>query len=162
MKLLFILFLLTPLYCLSQEYILPNINSPGGFSIGVVKGAVISENLIGPRKIIFSGNQLALQRKETENLSTGNNAKASNTDLLTTLYSGRIFSPGILEPYVFNNKTPSELVLIEVMIFPVRLEEPYTLFIDLEVQTSSKPILANQSDDAGVYNAKIIVNLIEI
>lgn len=164
-KLLLLLVLIAPFFCNAQNLVLPNISIPGGIRIGAMNGAVLGENLIGPRKILFSGNQLILQREETGNKPTGFGVAAPNIDKLPTLYSGRIFSEGIIEPYVFTNKTPEELVLIEVTVFPKILEQPYTLFIDLVVQTSSKPVQAsqtNQSDDAGEYKAKILVSIIEI
>jgi len=162
LKMLFFLAFLIPLFCSAQNIILPNINIPGSSSVGAISGAVLGENLIGPRQVIFLQDQMILQKNEIGKKSSGRSVAALNIDKLPTLYSGRIFSPGILEPFVFVNKTPEELALIKVVVFPLRLEIPYTLYLDLEVKTSSKPVSANQSDDAGMYNAKIIINLIKI
>jgi hypothetical protein len=38
------------------------------------------------------------------------------------------------------------------------LEQPYTLFMDLSIKASSKPIRTSLSDDAGTYQA--ILNVI--
>ena len=155
MKLLtFLLFLLVSHYCYSQNAVLPSIAIPGSTSIGGIKGAVLGENLFGPRKILFSGNLMNLERVET-----GSGKVALGKDKLTTLYSGRIFSPGIMEPFIFTDKTPEELVLIQGLVFPLMLEQPYTLYIDLEVKTSTKPTSASLSDDAGIYNAQVNISI---
>ncbi len=165
MKLLFVFVLLIPILCLSQEVVLKNINIPGDKSLGVINGAILSENLIGPRKVIFekNPNQMVLQKIE-ERKSFRFGLESSDMDKLSTLYSGKIFSPGITEPFIFENKTPEELSVLEVVVFPVILEQPYTLYIDLKVQVSSKTVSVNQidSDDAGTYNAKITIYLTEI
>ena len=162
LKMLLFLAFLIPLFCSAQNVILPNINVPGSSSVGGMSGAVLGENLIGPRQVIFLQDQMILQKNEIGKKSSGSNGTALNINKLPTLYSGRIFSPGITEPFVFINKTPEELALIKVVVFPLRLELPYTLYLDLEVKTSSKPVSANQSDDAGIYNAKITISLIKI
>jgi hypothetical protein len=165
MKKWLLFLVLIPLICSSQDIVLKNINIPGAISVGVINGAVLSENLIGPRKVIFEKdpNKMIFQKTE-ERKSFRFGEGSSVSDKLTTLYSGKIFSPGILEPFIFENKTPEELSTIEVTVYPTHLEQPYTLFIDLKVQTSSKPVIKNQndSDDAGTYNAKINISLIEI
>jgi len=161
-KILFFLVFLTPLFVFSQEIILPNINIPGEASTGVTKGIVLGENLFGPRKIIFSGDQGDFQKEKTGKKISEFGKQAFRKNKLATLYSGRIFSPGIIEPFVFVNKTSEELALIEVRVFPTLLDQPYTLFLDLSARTSSKSIQANQSDDAGMYTAKILINLIKI
>lgn len=159
---LLFLVLLAPIVCFSQNIILPNISVPGEISVSAINGAILSENLIGPRKILFTGDQTGLQKEEAGKKSVGFGFSAPNIDRLATRYSGKIFSPGIIEPFVFENKTPEELSLMEMMVFPKILEQPYTLFIDLVVQTSSKPVQDNQSDDAGIYTAKINITLVKI
>lgn len=151
-----LLFLLISPFCYSQSVILPSIATPGNTSIGGINGAVLGENLFGPRTILFSGNLMNLERAET-----GSGKVALGNDKLTTLYSGRIFSPGIMEPFIFTNKTPEELVLIQGLVLPLRLEQPYTLYLDLEVKTSTKSISASPSlsDDAGIYNAQVNISI---
>lgn len=162
LKLLFYLALLTPILCNSQNnLILPSIAVPGSTSIGVFNGVILGQNLMGPRRISFSGNQMNLERKETGRTTSGSSTTRASTDKLTTLFSGRIFSPGLSEYFKFENKTQEELTLIEVRVFPIRLEQPYTLCLDLKVQVSTKPISVNQSDDAGVYTGNLNVNLIK-
>ena len=161
MKVLFFLFLLAPFICLSQELVLPKTNIAITKNASVISSAVLGENIIGPRKILFFGDQLDLQRKEEGNSSSRNNVKGV-FELLPTHFSGRIHSPGIIEPFIFTDKSPAEMLLMEVTVFPIHLEEPYTLFIDLEVKTSPKSKPDNQSFDAGIYNAIINVNLTEI
>ena len=63
---------------------------------------------------------------------------------------------------MFENKTPEELVLIEIPIFPTILEQPFTLFMDLSIKASSKTIGTVLSDDAGEYRAILNVNLIKL
>ena len=160
-KRMLFLVLLTPLICYSQDIVLPNINIPGGTSVGVINGAVLGENLIGPRKIIFIWEQGDLQKIQIKNKSSRFTEETSPVEKIPTLYSGRIYSPGIIEPFVFKDKTQEELSIIEVKVFPIRLEEPYTLFIDLIVQASTDPVTSKKSIDAGIYTAKISINLIE-
>jgi len=161
MKLLLFLVLLTPLICCSQDIVLSNINIPGKTSVGVINGAVLGENLLGPKRIIFVWEQGDLQKIQTEKKSSKFTVETSHVEKIPTLYSGRIFSPGIIEPFVFKDKTQEELSILEVKVFPIRLEEPYTLFIDLIVQVSSEPVKSNKSIDAGDYTAKISIKLIE-
>lgn len=162
MKRMLLLFfiLLGPLICLSQSIILQNIKTPGETSRGAIKGAVLGENMIGPRKVLFLGEQMVLQKEEVGKNSFG--LSASKVDKLPTFYSGKIFSPGIIEPFVFENKTPEELILLEIIFYPTILEQPYTLYIDLTVLTSTKPISAPESDDAGEYTARLSITLTEI
>lgn len=159
-KLLMFLVFLVPIFCLAQDIILPNISTPSGFSIGTMNGVMLGENLIGPRKILFSGSQF--QREEMGIKISGFGVRAPNIDKLQTFFSGRIFSPGIIEPFVFENRTPEELNMLEITVFPKILEQPYSLFMDLIIRTSSKPISAEQSDDTGKYETKILITLIEI
>jgi hypothetical protein len=160
-RFLVILVLLTPLFCLSQEIVLSSIKVPGSTSVGVISGAVLDENLLGPRKIIFFSEQGDLQKRQAEKKSSGIGAETSQSEKIPTLYSGRIFSPGIIEPFVFKDKTKEELTILEVKVFPIRLEEPYTLYIDLTVQASSPPVKSNKSVDAGDYTANLSINLIQ-
>lgn len=155
-RFLVFLVLLTPLFCFSQEVVLSSMKVPGSTSVGVISGAVLGENLLGPRKIVFSSEQGDLQKRQVEKKS----AKAGKDVSIPTLYSGRIFSPGIIEPVVFKDKTKEELVLLEAKVFPIRLEEPYTLYIDLTVSASSAPVKSNKSVDAGDYTANLSINLI--
>lgn len=161
-SLLLFLVLLAPIISFSQNMILPNISVPGGISTGVISGAILSENLIGPRKVLFFGDQSVLQKEESGKKSLEFGFGIPGIDRLATRYSGKIFSPGIIEPFVFENKTSEELSLMEITVFPKILEQPYTLFIDLAVQVSSKLVQDNQSDDAGIYTAKINIRLIKI
>ena len=161
LKLLLYLALLTPIVCHSQNnLILPSIAVPGATSIGVFNSLILGQGLMGPRRITFSGNQMNLERKETGKTISGSSTGAS--DKLTTLFTLRIFSPGITQPVLLENKTQEELNLIEVRVFPVNMGMPYNLFLDLKVQASTKPISASQSDDAGNYLGQFIVNLIGI
>jgi len=86
----------------------------------------------------------------------------SSFDKLAVLFSGRVYSPNMAEPILFENKTPEELVLLEIPVFPTILEQPYTLFMDLSIKASSKPIGTVLSDDAGMYQAVLNVSLIKI
>ncbi len=149
MNKLLIMFFLLPTICFSQDIILPSISVPGGTGNMVIKGALLDENLVGPSTIAFSGNSFQKQR-----------TKKSTIDELSTLYSGRIYSPGIIAPFVFENKTPEELYQIEVRVFPIMLEMPYSLYFDLTIQASSKSISSGDLDEAGQYNANITINLI--
>jgi hypothetical protein len=99
-----------------------------------------------------------LERNETGKAISGSSTGAK--DMLATLFTLRIFSPGITQPVLLENKTQEELNLIEVRVFPVNLGMPYNLFLDLKVQTSTKPVSASQSDDAGDYTGNFTVNLI--
>jgi len=157
-RFLVFLVLLTPLFGFSQEIVLSSMKVPGSTSVGVISGAVLGENLLGPRKIVFFSEQSNLQKRSVEKKST----KVSSDNSVLTLYSGRIFSPGIAEPFVFKDKTKEELVLLEAKVFPIRLEEPYTLYIDLTVSASSTPAKSNKSVEAGDYIANLSINLIEI
>jgi hypothetical protein len=159
-KMLSLFIFLMPFVCLSQNIILQNIDVPGQISTGIINGVILGENLIGPRKVSFSGDQMILQKEEIKNNSFSKNGLS--VDILPTFYSGKIFSPGIIEPIFFENKIPEELILFEVTVFPKILEQPYTLYIDLIIRTSSAPISSEKSDDAGDYTARISINLTEI
>lgn len=152
---------MTPFVCYSQELVFSNIKTPISKSVSVISAAVLGGDIIGPRKILFFGNQLDLKKQEVGKGSS-RSSKRGVIELLPTRYSGRIYSPGIIEPFIFTDKSPAEMLLMEVLVFPIHLEEPYTLFIDLEVKTSPKFMPENQSFDAGEYNAIININLTEI
>jgi len=146
-----------------DEIKLTDITMPGGSGNATRIGLVLGKNLIGPHKLLFSGTAPGssvpvLSREETN--SSGNGI--GSFDRLITLFSGKIYSPGISEPFVFENKTPEELVQMEVTVFPDILEQPYTLYLDLTIQASSHPKNADVSDDAGEYRAEITVTLIKI
>lgn len=157
LKLLFYLSLFTPIICYSQNnLVLPSIAVPGSTSIGVFNGVVLGQNLMGPRRITFTGNQMNLERKETGETS---GSSTGAIDKLATLFTLRIFSPGITQPVLLENKTQEELNLIELRVFPVNMGMPYNLFLDLKVQVSTKPISASLSDDAGVYDARVNISI---
>lgn len=149
MKKLILLFFLLPTICLSQEVLLPNIAIPGETSKQFINAVVLGENIVGPSTVFFSVNSLQKEKKKKNSISN-----------LTTLYSGSIYSPGIIEPFVFKDKTPEELNLLEAQIFPLMLEMPYTLFIDIKIVVYSKSIDSKDLDEAGHYTAKIKVHLI--
>ncbi len=139
------------------------ITIPGGSKSIIRTGLVLGENLIGPRKVVFSGMGPgivvpALSKEETN--SSGN--ATGSFDRLLTLFSGKIYSPGISEPFIFENKTPEEFVQMETIMFPDYLEQPYTLFLNLTVQVASHPKNADVSDDAGEYGAAITVTLTQL
>jgi hypothetical protein len=133
---------------------------PGSTSVGVISGAVLGENLLGPRKIVFFSEQGNLQKRPVEKNLSHVSSDTSQAEKIPTLYSGRIFSPGITAPFVFKDKTQEELAILEAKVFPIKLEEPYTLYIDLTVQASSMPVKSNKSVDAGDYTANLSINLI--
>lgn len=165
MKKWLLFLVLMPFICSSQDIVLKNISIPGATSMGIINGVVLGENLTGPIKVIFEKDPDKMVFQKTEERKSFRFREGStNLDKLTTLYSGKIFSPGILEPFIFENKTPEELSIMEVTVYPEHLEQPYTLFIDLKVQISSNPTTKNQtdSDDAGTYNAKINIILFKI
>lgn len=142
-----------------QEIRLSDITKPGDNVFLEQKGVVLAELLVGPRKAAFSGNApgstVPVLSKEEQGKSGG---KAS-FDKLAVLFSGKIYSPNMAEPIIFENKTPEELVLLELSILPNSLE-PYTLFMDLSIRASSKPIGMTLSDDAGVYRAVLNIVLV--
>ncbi len=141
-----------------QEIKLSDINKPG--EDGVVKQTfVLAENLFGPHKVVFSGNAPG---GAIPTLSKEEQGKSGSFDKLEVLFSGKIYSSNMTEPIIFENKTPEELVLMEISIFPTILEQPFTLFMDLSIKASSKPIGAVLSDDAGTYSGVLIVRPIKL
>jgi len=145
-----------------QEIILPDINTPGGNVIAERKGIILAENIFGPRKVIFSGlapgSAVPVLSKEEQGRSNGKRA----FDKLEMSFSGKIYSPNMLEPVIFENKKPEELVRLEFLIFPNILEQTYTLFMDLSIKANSSPIGTGLLDDAGIYRAVLNVSLIII
>lgn len=158
-----LLILLFPFLLFSDEIKLTNITVPGGSGNAIRIGMVLGENLIGPYKVTFSGiapgSSVPILSREEINASGGS---IGSFDELITLYSGRIYSPARGEPFVFENKTPKELVHMETTMFPDILELPYTLYIDLTIQASSHPKDADVSDDAGTYTATLTISLHQI
>jgi len=145
-----------------QEIKLSDINKPGETGIVEQQGIVLAENLLGPHKVVFSGNApgsaVPALSKEKQGKSGGNGV----FDKLAVLFSGKIYSPNMTAPIMFENKTPEELVLLEIPIFPTILEQPFTVFMDLSIKASSKSIGTALSDDAGIYQAVLNVGLIKI
>lgn len=157
-----LLILLFPFLLFSDEIKLTNITVPGGSGNAIRIGMVLGENLIGPYRVVFSGKAPGssvpvLSREETNSSRSG----CGSYDKLLTLFSGKLYSPGISEPFVFENKTPEELIHMEVTMSPYILEQPYTLYIDLTIQASSHPKDADVSDDAGTYAATLTVTFIK-
>jgi hypothetical protein len=145
-----------------QEIRLTDIAKPGGMGIAEQKGIVLAENMFGPCKVVFSGNApgsaLPVLSKEEQGKSGGK----GSFDKLAMTFSGKIYSPNMGEPIMFENKTPEELTLLEIPVFPVILEQPYPLFLDLTVKAMSKPIGPSLMDDAGVYRAVLNVTLVRM
>ena len=164
-KFLFLFVLIIPLACYSQNITSADINILNDSNTGLINGVMLGENLIGPRKIVFSGNQMTLKREDEGNKIPKFGYTSSKIDRLETLYSGKIFSEGIIEPFVFENKTPEEIIAMEVLVFPKFLEHPYSLFIDLLILVPTKQPSLNldhQSYYAGKYRANLVVEIIGI
>lgn len=142
-----------------QEIKLSDINKPGENGVVEQLGIVLAENLFGPHKVVFSGNAPG---GAIPTLSKEEQGKSGSFDKLEVLFSGKIYSPNMAEAILFENKTPEELVLMEISIFPTILEQPFTLFMDLSIKASSKPIGTVLSDDAGIYRAVLNVGLVKI
>lgn len=147
----------------SDEIRLSNIAVPSGSGSVTRVGIVLGENLMDPCKVLFSGTSPGssvpvLSREETNSSGSG----IGSYDRLMTLYSGRIYSPEITEPFVFENKTPEELVQMEVSVFPDILGQPFVLYLDLTIQASSHLKEDEISNDAGEHGAMITVTLIKI
>ncbi|MGB8953393.1 MAG: hypothetical protein WCC06_12100 [Candidatus Aminicenantales bacterium] len=144
-----------------QEIKLSDINKPGENGIVEQQGIVLAENLLGPHKVVFSGNSpgsvIPVLSKEEQGTSG-----VKNFDKLAVLFSGKIYSPNMAEPILFENKTPEELVLLEIPVFPTILEQPYAVYLDLEIQARSKAVSEKLSDDNGIYQAVLNVSLIKI
>ena len=148
----------------SDEIRLSNIAVPGGSGDVTRTGIVLGEDLTGFYEVLFSGiapesSVPVLSREETNSSESG----IGSYDRLMTLYSGKIYSsPEIIEPFVFENKTPEEFIQMKVNVFPDFLEQPFTLYLDLTIQASSHPKEDEISNDAGEYGAMITVTLIKI
>jgi hypothetical protein len=145
-----------------QEIKLSDINKPGENGIAEKQGILLGENLFGPHKLVFSGNSPGTVLPVLSKEEQGKMGGKGTFDKLAVLFSGKIYSPNMTEPIMFENKMPEELVLLEIPIFPTILEQPYTLFMDLTIKASSKPIGMALVDDAGVYRAFLNVSLIRI
>lgn len=145
-----------------QEIKLSDINKPGENGFVEQRGIVLAENILGPHKVVFSGNApggaIPTLSKEEQGRSGGKGV----FDKLEVLFSGKIYSSNMAEPILFENKTPEELVLMEIPIFPTILEQPFMLFMDLSIKASSKPLGAVLSDDAGAYTGTLNVSLIKL
>lgn len=139
------------------------IEKPGESAVIGLKRVVIGEDLIGPYKVRFSGvgsqNLPYLVKKESKQ---GGSRSGPSYDKLKTVFSGKIQSPGINEPFKFKNKTPEELSQMEVDIYPKFIDRPYTLYLHLKARVTSHPIEDEESNDAGEYKARISVNLNQI
>ncbi len=159
-KVLIFLIFCMPFISFSQDVVLQNIATPGGTSMSTINGAILGENLIGPRRVLFSGDYLQKEQSNKSSINFG--IQVPNIDKLTTFYSGRIFSPGIIEPFVFENLTPEQLVNLEITVFPVHLEQLYSLYVDLVISVTSKTISSKQLDEAGHYKARISISLLKI
>lgn len=147
----------------SQEEIkLSDIRRPGNTGLGEKPGLVLAENLIGPYKVVFSGNSPGNPVPVLSREETGIFGGKSSFDKLAVLFSGKVYSPLMAEPILFIDKTPEELVRLEIMVFPSILEQPYALFLDLKVQAASKTAGNALSDDAGHYAAFLNVGLIKL
>jgi len=148
------LILLLPFFSYSQEFVLSKILIPGEEKISEQKAILISENIIGPKRVFLTAQYL--MKKEVGENSSG------EVDQLQTSYSGLIYSPGIIEPFQFDNINPDDLRMLDIVVYPVYLEQPYSLYLDLTIKYSSKSINSSQSDDAGVYNTNLIIKLNEL
>jgi hypothetical protein len=143
-----------------QEIKLTDIAKPGAMGIAEQKGIVLAENTFGPCTVVFSGNAPGSALPVLSKEEQGKWGGKGSFDKLTVLFSGKIYSPNMAEPIVFENKTPEELTLLEIPVFPVILEQPYPLFMDLTVKALSKPVGPSLMDDAGSYRAVLNVTLI--
>jgi hypothetical protein len=149
-KLLFFLVLLAPLICYSQVSASGDVIVCEQGYVEQVKAMVLGEGLLGPKKILLQASQMKLESSE---------------DVLSTNYTLRIFSEGIIEDLEFENIKAEDLMLLDLLVFPRFLEQPYTLFIDLELIVLPKTNPANKEtgmDRAGDYHANVIVQIIEI
>ena len=156
--LMFLVFLFPSVAFSQQEIKLSDINKPGETGIGEKLGIMLAENLIGPYEVMFSGNSPGNAVPVLSKQETGK----SSFDKLAVLFSGKIYSPNMAEPIMFENKTPEEIVLLKIPVYPTILEQPYMLFMDLSIKASSKSISAELSDDAGIYQAVLNVSLVKI
>ena len=153
-RIIIYLILFLPFFSFSQEFVLSKILIPGEEKISEQKAVLISKDTFGPKKIFLSS-QCLKKQEEGENTS-------GEIDQLQTSYSGLIYSPGIIEPFRFDNISPEELRMLDIVVYPSYLEQPYSLYLDLIIKYSSKAINSNQSDDAGVYNTKLIIKINEL
>lgn len=156
--LIFILLCMYSIDAISQHNIVLNsIDGIRGTSRTELPAPIIFRNVRGPVKILFFGDRMTLERKESAKKSFGRSS--GGVDKLETLYSGRIYSEGISETIIFENKTEEELKALDLVVFPKMLEMPYELNIHLTVKLLSDPILSDNSDDAGNYRGEILIKL---
>ena len=145
----------------AQELVEINkINKPGQSGIGTTNNIVLSENVVGPCKVTFSGvapgSSTPVLSREEKDVSGGG---IGSYDKLATLFSGKIYSPGVKEPFEFKDITPFEFIQMVVDVHPHSLEHPYNLYLDLEVRIISHSVGDKLSDDAGEYEAVITVTI---
>ena len=153
---LLLVILTIPLFCFSQgNIVINNINNPGEKTNGRVVGFVLGQAFLGPKKVRFITDQSLLKRNEIN--SSG--SSSSKFDILDTEFSGKIYSPDIIGPFVFENKTLEEISNLDITVFPKIMEKPYTLYLDLTISASSKPIDSPISDDAGVYHGILTLSI---
>lgn len=141
----------------SQQTILNTISKSGEMSITHIQKPMVFKNIRGPIKMIFFGDKMSLEKIGNSYKSFGRGSPKK--DILRTLYSGTITSEGIIEPIVFNDKTPEELRSLELMIFPRGLEFQYELTLHMVVKISSGPTSSSDSSDSGKYRGKILVRM---
>ena len=155
-----VLILFLPIISQAQDIKLNDIPKPGEIGGAIRTGIVLGKDILGSYQVVFSGNATGIPVPvlSREEISASGSGKGS-FDKLATRYSGKIYSPSMAEPFIFENKSPEELIQMEVLVFPTILEQPYTLFMDIKVQASSKFVKDNLSDDAGEYVATLTVNL---
>lgn len=154
-KFIILIVLLLPFVCFSQEVILNKIEILGGTSITHQNNLLLSENTLGPIKVEFLGGVEMVRQEQGQ-------SKEKNEDRLKILFSGRIHSEMVVEPFIFTNKTTEELIQLQILIFPNHLQQPYDLYLDLEMSVTSKQIGEKNSSDAGEYNSILRVNLTKI
>jgi hypothetical protein len=145
-----------------QELKLTDIAKPGDMGIAEQKAIVLAENMFGPCKVVFSGNAPGSALPVLSKEEQGKWGAKGSFDKLEIVFSGKIYSPNLGEPFLFENKTPEELGLLEIPIFPIILEQPYPLFMDLTIKAKSKPIGSALLDDAGIYRAILNVTLVKM
>ena len=153
--LILLVFLFPSVVFSQQEIKLSDIEKPGETGIGEKQGIVLAENLLGSYRVVFSGNAPGDIVPVLSKEETGKNS----FDKLLVLFSGKIYSPEISEPFIFENKSPEELVQMEATMIPNVLEQSYTLYLDLIVVASSHLKNAEVSDDVGEYKATISVTV---
>lgn len=148
-----LLFIFLPLFSISQNNINLVINNSPQEKIPLFKGQLIQENLFGPKKLNFVG------KFDFEKLPGKKSRKDIEPRKLNVLYSGRIFSPGIIEDILFENKSSEELKILELQIYPKILEQPYSLYWDLTISIPPAKPFSGISNDAGEYLSNFSIQL---